>query len=61
MTISAEHMASSRPHNLAKALRIHVVAEGSGTEEQAARLHALGCGRSPGYLFKPVRCRPRIS
>ncbi len=52
MTISAEHMAIvSTIINLAQALRIHVVAEGVETEEQAVRLHSLGCDEAQGYLF----------
>jgi diguanylate cyclase (GGDEF)-like protein/PAS domain S-box-containing protein len=52
MNISAEHMAIvSTIINLAKALRISVVAEGVETEEQAIRLHSLGCGEAQGYLF----------
>jgi diguanylate cyclase (GGDEF)-like protein/PAS domain S-box-containing protein len=52
MTISAEHMAIvSAIVNLARALRIYVVAEGVETEEQAAQLHALGCDEAQGYLF----------
>jgi EAL domain-containing protein (putative c-di-GMP-specific phosphodiesterase class I) len=52
MNISAEHMAIvSTIINLAKALRITVVAEGVETEEQASRLHSLGCGEAQGYLF----------
>jgi diguanylate cyclase (GGDEF)-like protein/PAS domain S-box-containing protein len=56
MTISTEHMAIvSAIINLAQALRIYVVAEGVETEEQAARLYALGCDEAQGYLFnRPV-------
>jgi diguanylate cyclase (GGDEF)-like protein/PAS domain S-box-containing protein len=56
MTISTEHMAIvSAIINLARALRINVVAEGVETEEQAARLYALGCDEAQGYLFsRPV-------
>jgi diguanylate cyclase (GGDEF)-like protein/PAS domain S-box-containing protein len=57
MAISAEHMAIVQAIiNLANALRIYVVAEGVETEEQAARLHALGCHEAQGFLFSsPVR------
>jgi diguanylate cyclase (GGDEF)-like protein/PAS domain S-box-containing protein len=52
MTISSEHMAIvSVIINLARALRICVVAEGVETEEQAGRLYALGCDEAQGYLF----------
>jgi EAL domain-containing protein (putative c-di-GMP-specific phosphodiesterase class I) len=56
MTMSAEHMAIvSTIINLARALRINVVAEGVETEEQAARLLELGCDEAQGFLFsRPI-------
>jgi diguanylate cyclase (GGDEF)-like protein/PAS domain S-box-containing protein len=56
MTKSSEALAIvSTIVNLTKALGIFVVAEGVETEEQAARLLALGCGEAQGYLFsRPV-------
>jgi diguanylate cyclase (GGDEF)-like protein len=36
---------------MASALGLHVVAEGVETAEQAAELHALGCGWAQGYHF----------
>jgi len=44
--------------NLAKALRIYVVAEGVETEEQAGRLYALGCDEARD-ISSTGRCRPR--
>lgn len=56
MAMSAEHMAIvSTIINLARALRIDVVAEGVETEEQAARLLELGCDEAQGFLFsRPI-------
>ncbi|MGC1522444.1 MAG: EAL domain-containing protein [Steroidobacteraceae bacterium] len=56
MTMSAEHMAIvSTIINLARALKIDVVAEGVETEEQAARLLELGCAEAQGFLFsRPI-------
>jgi diguanylate cyclase (GGDEF)-like protein/PAS domain S-box-containing protein len=52
MTMSDEHMAIvSTIINLARALRIDVVAEGVETEVQAARLLAFGCDEAQGFLF----------
>ena len=52
MTESSEAMAIvSAIVNLTKALGIFAVAEGVETEEQASRLHALGCDEAQGYLF----------
>jgi diguanylate cyclase (GGDEF)-like protein len=40
---------------MGRALGVHVVAEGVETEQQAARLRALGCALAQGYLFsRPV-------
>jgi len=41
--------------NLARALKLHTVAEGVETEEQLRQLRLLGCDEMQGYLFgKPV-------
>lgn len=39
--------------SLAHALRLHVVAEGMETEEQAALLRELNCDQAQGYLISP--------
>jgi diguanylate cyclase (GGDEF)-like protein/PAS domain S-box-containing protein len=56
MSNSTEHMAIvSAIINLARALKIKVVAEGVETEEQAERLRLLGCDEAQGYLYsRPV-------
>jgi diguanylate cyclase (GGDEF)-like protein/PAS domain S-box-containing protein len=56
MSNSSEHMAIvSAIINLARALKIKVVAEGVETEEQAERLRSLGCEEAQGYLYgRPV-------
>jgi diguanylate cyclase (GGDEF)-like protein/PAS domain S-box-containing protein len=52
MSNSTEHMAIvSAIINLARALKIKVVAEGVETEEQAERLKLLGCDEAQGYLY----------
>jgi EAL domain-containing protein (putative c-di-GMP-specific phosphodiesterase class I) len=38
---------------LSQALHLTTIAEGIETEEQAAELRALGCGRGQGYLYAP--------
>ncbi|MFO1372544.1 MAG: EAL domain-containing protein [Candidatus Competibacteraceae bacterium] len=38
---------------LAEAFSLDVIGEGIETEEQAAQLRTLGCGRGQGYLFAP--------
>ncbi|HEY0745681.1 MAG TPA: EAL domain-containing protein [Steroidobacteraceae bacterium] len=61
MDTSTEHMAIvSTIVNLAKALRIFVVAEGVETQDQAARLLALGCDQAQGYLFSHPQPFPEI-
>ncbi len=56
MVGSAEHSAIvAMIVNLARALKIGVVAEGVETEAQAAKLLGLGCDEAQGYLFgRPV-------
>jgi EAL domain-containing protein (putative c-di-GMP-specific phosphodiesterase class I) len=39
--------------SLAHALRLHVVAEGMETDEQAALLRQLKCNEAQGYLVSP--------
>lgn len=52
MTQKTEHMAIvSNIINLARTLKITVIAEGVETEEQAELLKALGCDQAQGYLF----------
>jgi EAL domain-containing protein (putative c-di-GMP-specific phosphodiesterase class I) len=46
--------------SLAQALRLHVVAEGVETQQQADRLLALGCDQAQGYLFSPPVSLDRI-
>ena len=46
--------------SLARALRLHVVAEGVETQQQADRLLALGCDQAQGYLFSPPVSLDRI-
>jgi EAL domain-containing protein (putative c-di-GMP-specific phosphodiesterase class I) len=46
--------------SLAQALKLHVVAEGVETQQQADRLLALGCDQAQGYLFSPPVSLERI-
>jgi EAL domain-containing protein (putative c-di-GMP-specific phosphodiesterase class I) len=46
--------------SLAQALKLHVVAEGVETQQQADRLLALGCDQAQGYLFSPPVSLDRI-
>ncbi len=52
MTQRADHMAIvSNIINLARTLKITVIAEGVETEEQATLLKMLGCNQAQGYLY----------
>lgn len=46
--------------SLAHALRLHVVAEGVETDEQAATLLKLGCDQAQGYLISPPVPAPEV-
>jgi EAL domain-containing protein (putative c-di-GMP-specific phosphodiesterase class I) len=46
--------------SLAQSLRLHVVAEGVETEQQAQLLRLLRCDQAQGYLFSPPVAAERI-